>query len=54
MTIVMVSHDLSFVPSRCTRIIALDQGKVIMDGEKERILTSGTINSIFHNKGAGE
>ena len=51
MTIVMVSHDLSFVPSRCTRIVVLDKGKIIMDGEKEKILTSDTINVIFHKKG---
>lgn len=54
MTIVMVSHDLSFVPSRCTRIIVLDKGKIIMDGDKEKILTSDTINSIFHKKGEGQ
>ena len=51
MTIVMVSHDLSFVPSRCTRIVVLDKGEIIMDGEKEKILKSDTINVIFHKKG---
>jgi len=51
MTITMVSHDLSFVPSRCTRIIVLDKGEIIMDGEKEKILTSDTIDTIFHKKG---
>jgi len=50
----MVSHDLSFVPSRCTRIIVLDKGEIIMDGDKEKILTSDTINSIFHKKGGGQ
>jgi len=53
-TIIMVSHDLSFVPSKCTRIIVLDKGKIIMDGDKEKILTSDTINSIFHKKGEGQ
>jgi zinc/manganese transport system ATP-binding protein len=51
MTIVMVSHDLSFVPSRCARVIVLDQGEIIMDGKKEKILTSDVINTIFHKKG---
>ncbi|MFW6121871.1 MAG: metal ABC transporter ATP-binding protein [Petrotogales bacterium] len=53
-TIVMVSHDLSFVPSTCTRAIVLDKGKVILDGGKEEILTSKMINSIFHKKGTGK
>jgi zinc/manganese transport system ATP-binding protein len=51
MTMVMVSHDLSFVPSRCARVIVLDQGEIIMDGKKEKILTSDVINTIFHKKG---
>lgn len=50
-TIVMVSHDLSFVPSKCTRVIVLDKGKIIMDGKKEKILTSKIIDDIFHKKG---
>ena len=53
MTIVMVSHDLSFVPSRCTRIVVLDKGQIIMDGEKKKILTSDTINTVFQKKEGG-
>jgi zinc/manganese transport system ATP-binding protein len=48
-TTVMVSHDLSFVPSKCKRIIVMDKGKIIMDGKKDRILTSETLDKIFHN-----
>jgi len=51
LTIVMVSHDLSFVPSRCNRIVVLDKGKIIMDDEKTRILKSDIINDIFKNNG---
>lgn len=50
-TILIVSHDLSFVPSRCSRIIVLDHGKIIMDGSKEKILKSEIINSIFNGNG---
>ncbi len=50
-TILIVSHDLSFVPSRCSRIIVLDHGKIIMDGSREKILKSDIINSIFNGNG---
>ena len=50
-TILIVSHDLSFVPSRCKRIIVLDHGKIIMDGTKEKIFNSDIFNSIFNGKG---
>ena len=53
MTIVIISHDLNLIPSRCTRVLVLDQGKIIMDGEKKKILDSTTINRIFNKKGAG-
>lgn len=49
-TIIMVSHDLSFVPSRCKRVIVLDKGKIIMDGIKEKILKSEKIEYIFKKK----
>jgi ABC-type glutathione transport system ATPase component len=48
MTIIIVSHDLSFIPSRCTRVIALDKGKIIMDGKKAKILTSESLKIIFN------
>ncbi|UCD14228.1 MAG: metal ABC transporter ATP-binding protein [Thermoplasmatales archaeon] len=53
-TIVIVSHDLSFIPSRCSRVIILDKGRIVMDGEKEKILTSSIIDTIFHEKRGGE
>ncbi len=46
-TIVMVSHDLTKVPSNCNRIIVLDKGKIIMDDKKDKILQSETIDKIF-------
>ena len=49
--IIMVSHDLSFVPARCRRVIVLDKGRILMDDEKDKILKSETIENIFKNKG---
>ena len=53
-TIVMVSHDLSFVPARCNRIIVLDKGKIILDNNKEKIMKSEIIENIFKNKGGNK
>jgi len=50
-TIVMVSHDLSFVPARCKRVIVLDKGKILRDDKKEKIMKSEIIDDIFKNKG---
>ena len=50
-TILMVSHDLRMIPSRCSRMIVLDKGKVIMDGKKEKILKSEIIHNIFNGNG---
>lgn len=50
-TIMMVSHDLSLIPSRCSRIIILDKGRIVMDGNKDEILKSTRINDIFNHIG---
>lgn len=48
-TVVIVSHDLSFVPSSCGRVIVMDKGRIIMDDTKENILSSEKIDNIFQN-----
>ncbi|MEF8879222.1 MAG: metal ABC transporter ATP-binding protein [Candidatus Thermoplasmatota archaeon] len=50
MTIVMVSHDLSFVPDKCRRVIVMNKGRIIMDDKKEKILQSDIINQIFSDQ----
>lgn len=48
-TIIIVSHDLSFVPSSCGRIIVMEKGNIIMDDTRENILSSEKIDNIFKN-----
>ena len=50
-TILLVLHDLKSIPDRCKRIIVMEKGKIVMDGEKESILSSDLINQIFKNGG---
>ena len=49
-TIVMVSHDLSLIPMKCSRVVVLDKGRIIMEGKRKDILSSDTIASIFHKE----
>ena len=51
LTILMVSHDLSFIPKGCNRILVIDKGKIIKDGSKKDILESETVNNILKNDG---
>lgn len=46
-TIIIVSHDLNFIPSKCSRVIVLDKGRIIMEGKRKDILSSDIINNIF-------
>jgi len=39
-TMVFVSHNLDFLASQCTRLVWLDQGKVVMDGCPTEIAAS--------------
>jgi zinc/manganese transport system ATP-binding protein len=48
-TIVMVSHDLSLIPVRCSRVVVVDKGRILLDGKKEKILKSDLIKDIFCN-----
>ena len=46
-TIVMVSHDLTFLPDRCNRVVVMDKGSIVMDDSKESVLQSDLMNSLF-------
>ena len=50
-TIIMISHDLRRVPARCSRIIVLDKGKILMDGKKQEVLKSSLIKNMFNGNG---
>lgn len=47
-TILSVSHDLNFVGIYFDRIIVLQSGKIIYDGDKSEILTKEKIKQVFN------
>lgn len=49
-TLITVMHDLSMAAEIADCIILLDEGKVVFSGEKEEVLQSGKIESIFNVK----
>ena len=51
LTILMVSHDLSFIPERCTRILVIDRGTILMDGVKKDILSSELVKNLLKKGG---
>ncbi len=46
-TIIMVSHDLSFIPVQCSRVIVLDKGRIIRDDTKDAVLSNGVVEAVF-------
>ena len=51
-TIIMVSHDLHFIPSKCNRIIVLNKGTIAMDADKETVLRSNLVKDLLkHDEG---
>ena len=50
-TIVMVSHDLTFLPAQCNRVIVMDKGSIVMDDIKEKVLKSELVHSLFPQEG---
>lgn len=51
-TIVMVSHDLTFLPERCNRIIVMDKGEIVLDDTKDNVLTSDLVKNLFPKGGS--
>lgn len=47
-TIAVVSHDIKRIPDRCNRIIVLNKGKIVLDGNKEKVLKSETVRRLFN------
>lgn len=47
MSVILIEHDLSFVSALCTRLVALDFGRVVDDGPLEDVLKGDAVLNSF-------
>lgn len=46
-SIVMVTHELTDIPSSVRRVVMVKDGRIFADGPKEELLTDGTVSELF-------
>ena len=46
----MVTHELSEIIPEIKRVILMDGGRIVMDGNKEDVLTSENLSALFKEK----
>ncbi len=50
LTILMVVHDLSFLPKDSQRIIVLDKGKIVFDGDRKIALSERFLSQLYNTE----
>jgi len=50
-TILMVSHDLTYIPERCHRVIVMNKGSITMDDRKDHVLDDSIIHDVIFGRG---
>jgi len=46
-TIVVIEHDINFIQKFCTRIVVLDQGRVVLDDTPENVRKSPMLQEVY-------
>jgi len=46
-SIVMITHDLSDIPSSVTRVVAIKDGRILAQGPKSEVLTDSIMSDLF-------
>ncbi|PWL16949.1 ABC transporter [Falsochrobactrum shanghaiense] len=46
-TVIASLHELGLAAQYCTRLIVLDQGRIVADGEPEAVLTSALLENVY-------
>jgi ABC-type Mn2+/Zn2+ transport system ATPase subunit len=46
-TILMVSHEIHYLPSCCKRTVLLHQGKILADGDRDSVIHSSAFSQVY-------
>jgi ABC-type branched-subunit amino acid transport system ATPase component len=49
-TILIIEHDITFIQKFCSRIIVLNEGKVVLDNTPERVRADPRLKDIYFGK----
>ncbi len=47
MTVLVVSHETSLLPASCERVVLLNEGRIVADGQTQTVLTSETLEKVY-------
>lgn len=50
-TVLIIEHDIEFIESFCSRILAMDTGRIVLDGEPRNVRESDTLQEIYFGGG---
>ena len=46
-SIIMITHDLTDIPHKVSRVIMIREGRIFRDGQKEELLDSETVSQVY-------
>jgi branched-chain amino acid transport system ATP-binding protein len=50
-TILVIEHDINFIQKFCSRIVVMDVGRVVLDGDPDIVRESDLLKEIYFGKG---
>ncbi|RMD87498.1 MAG: ABC transporter ATP-binding protein [Candidatus Dadabacteria bacterium] len=53
-TIMVIEHDLNFIEGFCERIMVIDVGRIVLDGEPDKVRRDPLLQKIYFGKDANE
>jgi ABC-type branched-subunit amino acid transport system ATPase component len=52
-TVLIIEHDITFIQKFCSRIVVLEEGRVVLDDSPERVRSDARLQEIYFGRDAG-